>query len=125
MNGIIWLLVLGAVFGGRSFAWADPANVVDAQAACSDHEQLVCQFTVTVRHADEDSHHYVDKWEVLSLDGSVLQTRRLHHPHVQEQPFTRSISGVHLSPSIKQVRIRAHVSELGYGGKELIIDLPH
>jgi len=119
-----WILVCVSTFHVTEAVWARPADVVDAHAACSGHEEVVCQFTVTVRHADEGPHHYADKWEVLSLDGTVLQARILHHPHINEQPFTRSISGVHLSPSTKQVRIRAHVSKHGYGGKELIIDLP-
>ncbi len=118
-------MVLGAIVGCQSLAWAGTADVVDAQAACSGHEEFVCQFTVTVQHADEGSGHFADRWEVLSLDGTVLQTRNLHHPHVKEQPFTRSVSGVHISPLTKQVRIRAHDSMHGYGGKELIIDLPH
>ena len=124
MNNFVWLMILGAIVGGHSIAWAGNADVVDAQAACSGHEELVCQFTVTVRHADEGSSHFADRWEVLSLDGTVLQTRKLHHPHVNEQPFTRSVSGVRISPLTKQVRIRAHDSLHGYGGKELIIDLP-
>lgn len=125
MNIIIWLVIFGAMVGVPSVARAGTADVVDAQAACSGHEQLTCQFTVTVRHSDEGPAHYADRWEVLSLDGTVLETRVLHHPHIKEQPFTRSISGVHISPSTKQVRIRAHDSVHGYGGKELIIDLPH
>lgn len=125
MNFFTCLIILGTMFGGQNVALAEMADVVDAQAACSGHEEFVCQFTVTVRHADEGPGHYADRWEVLSLDGTVLQTRKLHHPHVNEQPFTRSVSGVRISPSTKQVRIRAHVSKHGYGGKELVIDLPH
>ena len=119
------LLIPCVMIGYCGLAWAGAADVVDAQAACSGHEQLVCQFTVTVRHADDGTSHYADRWEVLSLDGRVLQTRKLHHPHVKEQPFTRSISGVRMPPSTNKVRIRAHDSLHGYGGKDLIIDLPH
>jgi hypothetical protein len=41
---------------------------------------------VTVRHADEGWEHYADCWEVLTLDGEVLATRELAHPHDNEQP---------------------------------------
>ncbi|MEC4672586.1 MAG: hypothetical protein VST68_00220 [Nitrospirota bacterium] len=125
MKLFTWLLILCVSVGLFSLAWAGTADVVDAQAACSGHEQLVCQFTVTVRHTDDGTSHYADRWEVLSLDGNLLKTRKLHHPHVKEQPFTRSVSGVRIPPSTKQVRIRAHDSVHGYGGKDLIIDLPH
>ena len=126
LKRLVFLMTLlcGSTGSGMGVVWAEPAHVVDAHAACSGHPHLVCQFTVTVRHADEGPAHYADKWEILSLDGTLLQSRKLHHPHIDEQPFTRSISGVSLSSSIKQVRIRAHVSQHGYGGKELILDLP-
>ena len=117
--------ILIGIAGMTGWVLASPADVVDAQAACSGQEQFVCQFTVTVRHADEGPKHYADKWEVLSLDGTLLKIRKLHHPHVNEQPFTRSVSGVSIPSSTKKVRIRAHDSLDGYGGKELVIDLPH
>jgi len=125
MKQYSWLLILCVNIGFPGLAGAGTADVVDAQAACSGHEQLMCQFTVTVRHADDGTSHYADRWEVLSLDGTVLQVRKLHHPHVNEQPFTRSVSGVRIPPSTNKVRIRAHDSVHGYGGKELVIDLPH
>jgi hypothetical protein len=47
----------------------------------------VYRFSVTVRHADEGWDHYADRWEVLTSDGTLLATRTLYHPHVNEQPF--------------------------------------
>ena len=81
-------------------------------------------FDVTVRHTDEGWKHYADKWDVVSPDGSVLGTRTLYHPHVEEQPFTRSLSGVKIPADIDKVTIRAHDSVHGYGGKTVIVDLP-
>lgn len=101
---------------------AGKAGVVDAQASCSGN--LVCQFTVTVQHADEGWEHYADLWEVLSMNGKVLGIRKLVHPHLHEQPFTRSLSHVKIPPGTKQVRIRARDSVHGNGGKEMVIDLP-
>ena len=81
------------------------------------------RFDVTLLHADEGWKHYADKWDVLSEDGTVLGTRVLYHPHVNEQPFTRSLSGVEIPDSVKRVTIRAHDSEHGYGGKTMTVDL--
>jgi len=78
---------------------------------------------VTLRHADEGWEHYADRWEVLSLDGKVLATRTLFHPHVNEQPFTRSLSGVSVPAGTPAVRIRSHDKMHEYGGVELVIDL--
>ena len=81
------------------------------------------RFNVTVRHADSGWGHYADRWEVLAPDGSILDTRTLAHPHINEQPFTRSLSGVNISADIRQVTIRAHDSTHGFGGKSMIVDL--
>ena len=81
-------------------------------------------FSVTVRHDDEGWDHYADRWEVVGIDGEVLGTRVLMHPHVSEQPFTRSLSGVDIPDGIKRVEIRARDSLHGYGGKDMVINLP-
>lgn len=98
-------------------AHAGEADVVDAHVSCD--EARVCRFDVTVQHGDEGWDHYADAWEVLSPDGEVLARRVLRHPHVGEQPFTRSLSGVRVPPSVDRVRIRANDSVHGTGGAEL------
>ena len=82
------------------------------------------RFEVTVQHADTGWDHYADAWDVLAPDGTVLGTRTLLHPHVDEQPFTRRLSGVAVPDGITEVTIRARDSVDGYGGKELTISLP-
>lgn len=85
----------------------------------------IFHFDVTVRHGDTGWAHYADGWEVLTPDGKVVGTRTLHHPHVDEQPFTRSLSGVMISADIIEVTIRAHDSVHGVGGKTMTVNLPH
>ncbi len=82
------------------------------------------RFDVTVSHADEGWDHYADKWDVVAPDGAILGTRVLHHPHVQEQPFTRSLSGVSIPDGIDTVIIRAHDSVHEYGGAEFVVSVP-
>ena len=84
----------------------------------------VYYFEVTVTHKDEGWDHYANKWNVVAPDGTILGTRTLYHPHVQEQPFTRSLSGVKIPEGIHRVTIRAHDSVHGYGGKVMTVDLP-
>ncbi len=81
-------------------------------------------FQVTVQHADSGWDHYADKWDILDGDGTVLATRVLHHPHVDEQPFTRGLSGVAIDDVVKEVTVRAHDSEHGYGGQTITRSLP-
>ena len=82
------------------------------------------RFAVTVAHADEGWQHYADGWDVVAPDGKILATRVLYHPHVNEQPFTRSLSGVVIDSKIDFVTIRAHDLVHGYGGKEIKVKLP-
>ncbi len=84
----------------------------------------VYSFAVTVRHGDTGWQHYADAWQVLGPDGAVLGTRVLAHPHVNEQPFTRSLSGVKIPANISKVRLRARDKVHGFGGAEVEVKLP-
>jgi hypothetical protein len=74
----------------------------------------VYRFDVTLRHADTGWDHYADGWEVLTIEGKPLAERILYHPHVDEQPFTRSLSGVRIPPGETKVIIRARDKVHGY-----------
>lgn len=90
----------------------------------STESQGTYSFEVTVTHADAGWSHYADKWDVIRPDGTVFATRTLAHPHDDEQPFTRSLGGVRIPKGIQQITVRAHDLVHGYGGKEMIVDLP-
>lgn len=64
------------------------------------------RFDVTLRHADTGWDDYADGWRVELADGTILGTRVLGHPHVSEQPFTRS-SQIAVPDSVTEVFIRA------------------
>lgn len=100
--------------------FAGEVSIVEVGVECPSS----CTFSVTLEHADEGWHHYADKWDVVTLDGKVLKSRVLYHPHENEQPFTRSLSGVMIPPGMSQVKIRARDSKHGYSKQEFIVDLP-
>lgn len=102
-------------------ALAGEADVVGAEAVRSG--EGTWRFEVTVRHADEGWDHYADLWQVLAPDGTVLGERVLAHPHVDEQPFTRSLGNVAIDDDIGVVTIRARDSVHGFGGTEAQVDL--
>ena len=99
---------------------AGEVRIVDVKVQC----QVDCRFSVTLEHADTGWEHYANQWDVLTLDNEVIGTRVLYHPHVNEQPFTRSLSGVSIPASVKHVKVRASDSKHGYSGKEYLVDLP-
>jgi hypothetical protein len=92
---------------------ADAPRVIRAVAECD--SKSACNFTVTIRHSDTGWKHYADRFEVLDSEGTVLVKRVLRHPHVHEQPFTRSLAGAKIPANIDRVRVRAHDSVHGYG----------
>jgi hypothetical protein len=103
-------------------AAAGEADVVEAEVTAAGDGTY--RFDVTVQHADTGWDHYADGWDVVAPDGTVLGTRTLLHPHENEQPFTRSLTGVAIPDGVTEVTIRAHDSVDGYGGKELTVALP-
>lgn len=119
MKILIYLLMLTVISSGAAIAGT--ADIVDAKA--KKQSDGTYSFDVTVKHADTGWSHYANKWEVLLPDGKIVGTRTLHHPHVNEQPFTRSLSGVKIPEGTKKVIIRAFDKTHGKGGKEIEVDL--
>ena len=120
------LPALALAFGlmvGMPWAMAGEADVVDVTV--SEQSDGVFRFDVTVAHADTGWEHYADRWEVVAPDGTILGTRTLLHPHENEQPFTRSLSGVAIPPDIATVTVRAHDNVHGLGGAEMTVRLPN
>jgi len=93
-------------------ALADAPVVEDATARQSGSTWTI---SVTLSHPDTGWDHYADGWEVLAPDGTSLGLRVLAHPHVNEQPFTRSLSGVEIPDGLNQVLIRARGNVDGWG----------
>ena len=78
---------------------------------------------VTLRHDDTGWDHYADAWRVVAVDGGVLGTRTLYHPHENEQPFTRSLGGVKIPDGTKTVFVEAHDKVHGWSPQRLKVDL--
>jgi len=78
---------------------------------------------VTLRHADSGWDHYADEWRVVDEAGHPLGKRVLLHPHVNEQPFTRSLSGVRTPEGVSVVYVTAHDTVHGWSSDRVKIDL--
>jgi hypothetical protein len=103
-------------------AWCGEADV--ERVTVTPVGERTFRFDVTVRHDDTGWDHYADKWEVLAPHGETLGTRTLLHPHVNEQPFTRSLTGVAIPQHVSEVTVRAHDSVHEYGGKTVTVNVP-
>jgi len=97
------------------------ADIVDAGVERSGDRFMV---TATVRSADTGWDRYADAWEVRTTDGDVLGTRVLAHPHVDEQPFTRSLTDVEIPVAVTTVEIAARDSVVGFCGTTATVEVP-
>ncbi|WP_147126995.1 hypothetical protein [Shimia ponticola] len=108
--------------------FADPATVVDAQATMgangSGSGATTWRFDVTVSHPDTGWDHYADGWEIRMIDGTVLGTRPLAHPHVNEQPFTRSLTGVVIPEGTDEILIFVRDNVSGWAPEPFRVTLP-
>ena len=112
----LWALLLPA-----NFAAADNPGIETATARQSSYGWT---FDVTLSHPDTGWDHYADGWRVLDIEGNVLGQRVLAHPHVQEQPFTRSLGNVHVPQGSSQVQIQARCLRDGWAQKTYLLTLP-
>ena len=101
-------------------AFAGDAVVTEAKAVKSGD---TWRFSVTIAHGDTGWDHYADAWRVVDADSGVLGTRILHHPHVEEQPFTRSLSGVAIPAGTTSVWIEARDSVHGWNTERFEVTL--
>ncbi|MGY9045875.1 hypothetical protein P775_01735 [Puniceibacterium antarcticum] len=101
-------------------AMADEPEIVSAMA---DKVGMGWRISVTLRHADTGWDHYADGWQIEDSAGHVITSRELLHPHLQEQPFTRSVSSVVVPDGVRELFVRAHCSVDGWGKDVYRIEL--
>ena len=115
------LTTLFTLFFFSTLCFANEADVLTAKAHCN--KNRICSFDVTIKHDDKNWNHYANGYEILTLDNKKLGKRVLHHPHINEQPFTRSIRDIKIPKNTNKVIIRAHDIIHGSGGEEVVIKL--
>jgi hypothetical protein len=99
----------------------DYAHVLEVQA---EKQTDGWRFDVTVRHGDEGWDHYADLWVVVdAATGEEYGRRVLAHPHVSEQPFTRTQSGITIPEDVSSVLVKAACNVHGFGGTEMTVEL--
>ncbi|MGA9411008.1 MAG: hypothetical protein WBV78_11250 [Roseobacter sp.] len=110
------------VMAATNAANAEPPQIDNVSARQS--SDGTWRFDVTISHPDTGWDHYADGWRVLDMDGNQLGMRVLHHPHVEEQPFTRSLSGVRIPEGVRQVQVQARDKPDGWNADTKLIMLP-
>lgn len=93
-------------------------NVIARQAADGSW-----RFDVTISHPDTGWDHYADAWRILDIQGNEVGIRILAHPHVKEQPFTRSLSGVRIPEGTRSIQVQARDKPGGWNSGTTRVDL--
>lgn len=101
-------------------AFADPP-VINAVKASQSGDMW--RFDVTISHGDTGWDDYADGWRILDAQGNELGMRTLAHPHVNEQPFTRSLSSVRIPEGVTEVQVQARDNVGGWGGQMKTVKL--
>ncbi|NNE96331.1 MAG: hypothetical protein HKN24_09915 [Acidimicrobiales bacterium] len=80
-------------------------------------------FAVTLSSPYDTPDRYADSWRVKGPDGTVYGERFLTHDHANEQPFTRSQSGIEIPDNVDTVEIEGRDQVYGWGGTTLTLEL--
>ncbi len=122
MRFIQLTLIVLSLLAAPATLFAGEADVVDVTIQSLGNGKF--RINATLRHADTGWDHYADRWDVLDEQGNVIGVRDLAHPHVNEQPFTRSVT-VTIASTIKTITIRANDSVHELGGATFDMAVPH
>ena len=114
-------LIISYVYLTAVTATAGEVDVINATA--TQHKNGTWTISATLQHNDTGWSHYANRWDVVDSDGNLLGSRELLHPHVEEQPFTRSLSALKIPENLDEVIILANDSKHGTGGKTFILKL--
>lgn len=81
-------------------------------------------FTVTISSPYDTHERYADGFRVLDTEGNEMGLRVLWHDHANEQPFSRSLTGVKIPSDITSVFIEARDKTYGWSGVLEEVTLP-
>ncbi len=100
---------------------ANDVKIVDVAIQPAGNNQY--RVSVTLLHEDTGWEHYANRWDVLNEQGELLGSRTLAHPHVNEQPFTRSLT-LQIPSNVKTLTIVAGDSVHGDSAETVTIAMP-
>lgn len=118
-----WLLMFVVSITVSGFSFAAKASEIEIVNVVLSEQSGTWRADVTLNHADTGWDHYADGWRLVDEQGNVLGNRVLYHPHVNEQPFTRSLGGINIPASKKIIFVEAHDLNRGWSKKRVKIDM--
>lgn len=80
-------------------------------------------FSATLSSPYDSADRYADAWRVVGPDGTVYGIRELAHDHANEQPFTRTQTGIEIPDEITTVTVEGRDQVSGWGGATVEVEL--
>ena len=121
---------ISKIFLGTKFSFAvlmmvsaNAGEVKIINATATQQVNDTWSISVTLQHDDTGWDHYANRWDVLDTDGNLLGSRMLLHPHINEQPFTRSLDSIEIPKSLTEVTIQANDSLHGINNAGFLLKL--
>ncbi len=111
----------GTTAAGQSGAQKYP-DVEEAELESSGGDAWT--LSVTISSPYDSPERYADGWRVLAPNGDVLGEHELMHDHANEQPFTRTQSGLEIPQDVREITVEGRDLENGYGGETVTISVP-
>lgn len=95
----------------------------DVIGATATRDGATWTVSATLSSPYDTPERYADAWRVVGPDGTVYGERILTHDHANEQPFTRSESGIEIPDDVSSVTIEGRDQKFGYGGDTFELEL--
>ena len=120
MKRLFLIMMLGLV---ATFTQISQANDVEIVNVYMEETDSGWRADVTLKHNDTSWEHYADAWRIVDGNGHLYKTRVLYHPHINEQPFTRSLTGIVIPEDQSIVYVEAHDKQHGWSKQRVKVDL--
>lgn len=82
------------------------------------------RLSATLSSPYDTPERYADAFRALTPDGEELGVRVLLHDHANEQPFTRSLTGLEIPSDVDTIIVEGRDLEHGWGGATVTLEVP-
>lgn len=119
-------LALTMLGGQAGYAEQSDPHIADVKVKRDSPDLAgIYHIKVTIEHEDTGWDDYVDAWEIIGSDGSVLGIRPFFEPELERTKTVTALAGVVIPEDVKKVTIRARKHPQGYQGEAVEITIPH
>lgn len=120
MKRLLLMMMFALVMSISQFSQANEVEIVNVYMQQTDSGWRA---EVTLKHHDTSWEHYADAWRIVDGNGHLYKTRVLFHPHINEQPFTRSLANILIPADQSIVYVEAHDKKHGWSTQRVKVDL--